>query len=351
MILKDVVASVSTKNRTQTTLPLVLATLLCSNYKPGKIVIYDDNEKWSDPRESEIYKNLLTGFTNIGIDWFWLPGCKKGQIHNHERARTEYTEEFVWRIDDDTMLGYDTLEALYKAIKQDEKIGAVGPSILDPKKVWNISLASNDIKDINLGINVQWNYNTEGIKTIEVDHLQGSTFLYRRAAGAHGYELKLSRVAHREETIFTYEMKRNGWKLLVLSGVNTWHMRYGSGGIRDHNIKFLFDRDESLFQEKLKAWGIEPRNFKFIYLDNGIGDHYVFKSILPEIINKYKNTKIIIGACTPEAFWDIKDSNIFITTMSAVSSFVKPDEHNIYKFMFDKKWNKNITEAFRAMYL
>lgn len=351
MLLKDVVATVSTKNRTQTTLPLVLSTILCSNYKPGKFIVYDDNDKFVDPRENEIYKNLLTGFTNAGIDWYWLPGERKGQIHNHERARLQNTEEFIWRIDDDNMLSSNVLESLYNLIKQDEKIGAVGPSILDPKNTWNTSLASNDINDLNLGINVQWNYNKEEPKIIEVDHLQGSTFLYRRAAGCHGYELKLSRVAHREETIFTYEMKRAGWRLLVISGVNTWHMRYGSGGIRDHNIKFLFDSDEALFQKKLAEWKVKPYNYKFIYLNCGLGDQYVFKSILPEIIEKYKNTKIVIGVCNPKVFWDISYPNVHITTLSEVKSFINEDEHSIYKFMFHKNWNKPVADAFRALYL
>jgi hypothetical protein len=351
MILNDVVATVSTKNRTQTTLPLVLTSILCSTYKPGKLVVYDDNDTFTNPLENEIYKNILTGLLNIGVNWFWLPGEKRGQIHNHEKARVDYTEEFVWRIDDDNILCANVLEELYKAIIQDNKIGAVGPSILDPKNTWNTPLASNGIKDIKLGINVQWNFNKEAVKVIEVDHLQGSTFLYRRAAAKHGYEKKLSRVAHREETIFTYEMKRAGWRLLVLSGVNTWHMRYGTGGIRDHNIKFLFDSDEVIFQKKLAEWGVKFQDYKFIYLDNGMGDHYAFKSILPEILEKYKNTKIIIGACTPGAFWDINHPNVLVTSMKEIASFVNADEHNLYKFMFNKSWTKPVADAFRAIYL
>ena len=146
-------------------------------------------------------------------------------------------------------------------------------------------------------------------------------------------------------------MKRAGWRLLVLSGVNTWHMRYGSGGIRDHNIKFLFDSDEALFQKKIKEWGVEVRDYKFIYLDNGMGDHYAFKSILPEILEKYKNTKIIIGACTPIAFWDINYPNVVVTNMKEISSFINPDDHNLYKFMFNANWNKSVADAFRAIYL
>ena len=350
MILNDVVATVSTKNRTQTTLPLVLTSLLCSNYKPGLVTIYDDNEELKDPRENEIYKNILSAFNIAGINWHWVPGRRSGQIFNHQHAQLNNTKEFIWRIDDDNILPSKTLEALYKFIKSDSTIGAVGPSILDPKNTGKSKIASNDIKDIYLGVNIQWNWELE-ITAKEVDHLQGSTFLYRREAGKHGYNLNLSRVGHREETLFTYEMKRNGWKLYALCGLNTWHMRYGAGGIRSHDDRVLFDRDESIFKEKLKEWDVKPNEYKFIFLDNGRGDHYAFKRILTNLVDRYTKKKIIIGACYPDVFWDINIPNVQIVTLDAVGPFIKPEEHNIYKFMAENKFKGNLSEGFKKLYL
>jgi hypothetical protein len=350
MILKDVVATVSTKNRTNTTLPLVITSILCSTYKPGLVIVYDDNDEFKDPRENEIYKNLLTGLNNIGVNWYWVPGQRKGQIHNHEHARLNGDQEYVWRIDDDNILPARVLEGLYNFIKSDAKIGAVGPSILDPKLIRKSKIASNAIKDINLGLNVQWNWEDK-ISIQEVEHLQGSTFLYRRAAASHGYNLNLSRVAHREETIFTYEMFRNGWKLYAICGLNTWHMRYGGGGIRDFNIKSLFDKDEEIFQQKLKEWKVTPYNYKFIYLDNGRGDHYAFKKILSLISERHSNKKIIIGACYPDVFWDIDLPNVVVTTMGEIAEYITPDTHNIYKFMGETNFKGSLSEAFKKIHL
>lgn len=350
MILNDVVATVSTKSRTNTTLPLVLTSLLCSTYKPSKLVIYDDNDAFKDPRENEVLKNVLQGLILAGINWYWNPGQRKGQIHNHEHARLNYDSEFIWRIDDDNILPANVLENLYDEIQSDPKIGAVGPSILDPKNKTYSSLASNNMMDIDLGLNIQWNH-YDKITPIEVEHLQGSTFLYRRAAATHGYNLKLSRVAHREETLFTYEMFRNGWKLIALCGLNTWHMRYGSGGIRDHNIKHLFDSDEQIFRNKLNEWNVTPYLYKVVYLDSGRGDHYAFKPVLEELSQKYKGHKIIVGACYPDIFWDVSYPNAVVTTMSEVAGFLKPDDHNIYKFMAERRWKDSLTNAYRKMYL
>lgn len=350
MILKDVVATVSTKNRTDTTLPLVITSLLCLTYKPGKFVVYDDNDILKDPRENEIYKNLLSGLVNSGIEWFWLPGQRRGQIFNHEHARINNDCEYIWRIDDDNILPSRTLEALYNAIKSDDNIGAVGPSILDPKNVGSCKIASNAIEDIYLGMNIQWNHSST-ISITEVEHLQGSTFLYRRKAGEHGYNLNLSRVGHREETLFTYEMARNGWRLLAICGLNTWHMRYGAGGIRSHNDAQLFARDEYIFTKKLEEWKVTPKQYKFIFLDSGRGDHYAFKQVLPLIVEKYNDTKIIIGACYQDVFWDTDFSNVTIVGMSDIVAFVKPEDHNVYKYMAEKRVQGNLCEAYKQMYL
>lgn len=350
MILKDVVATVSTKNRTNTTLPLVITSLLCSTYKPCKFVIYDDNDKLEDPRQNEIYNNLLNGLVNSGIEWFWLPGGRKGQVFNHETARINGDEEFIWRIDDDNILPGNVLETLYKYITSDPKIGAVGPSILDPKQLYNSKIASNAIEDVFLGLNVQWNALKE-LQVVSVDHLQGSTFLYRRKAAQHGYNLELSRVGHREETLFTYEMVRAGWKLLAICGLNTWHMRYGAGGIRSHSDMALFDSDEKIFHKKIKEWNIKTQEAKFIFLDSGRGDHYAFKSVLAEIAGKYKNKKIFIGACFQDVFWDIDIPNVKILSMSDIAGYIKPDDHSIYKFMAENRFKGNLAQAYRKMYL
>lgn len=350
MILKDVVATVSTKNRTDTTLPLVITSIICSNYKPGKVIIYDDNDELKDPREKEIYKNLLSGIVNIGMEWFWLPGMRRGQIHNHERARLECDCKYIWRIDDDTILPSNVLETLYNFIETDDKIGAVGPSILDPKSIGSSPLASNAIKDIYLGHNIQWNH-TKTLEVKQVEHLQGSNFLYRREAAEHGYELTLSRVGHREETIFTHEMHRSGWKLFALCGLNTWHMRYGSGGIRTYNEIQMYEHDEYIFREKLKKWGVNIVDYKFVYLNNGRGDHYAFKQILPELVEKFKDKKITIGACFPDVFWDVNYPNVYVMKMGDIEAFIDKEQHSIYKFMGERYWKKSLVEAFRKMYL
>jgi Glycosyl transferase family 2 len=349
MILNDVTATISTRGRTTTTLPIVLSSLLNQNKKPGKLIVYDDNDTCEDPRANDTLNNILAALNLVGIQWFWIPGARTGQVTNHEHARKNAETPFIWRIDDDNMLLPDNLEVLYKTITSDPKIGAVGPSIVDPKNPLTSGLASNKMSDIFLGLNEQWNFRKD-IKLKEVEHLQGSTLMYRVAA-ASAYENRLSRKGHREETIFTYEMFKAGWKLIAVLGLTTWHFHYQTGGIRSEKNDRMLQSDEMIFRTKLQEWKVVPTNYKFYFLDSGRGDHYAFKTILPEILNRYKDYKIVIGCCWPDCFWDIKNENVVLCSLADAAPFVDKDKHNAYKYMFERDWKKSVVEAYRKIYL
>lgn len=343
MVTDKVTATVSTKGRYHTTLPLVLTSLVNQSLKPYRLIIYDDNDNFEDLRESEIYKNLFLLLNRVGINWEVKIGARKGQIHNHQQALQDVTSEWIWRLDDDNIMESNTLEALYEYAKSNEKIGAVGPLILDPKTVFKHPLASNKIEDIFLGINIQWcDINLSSY--VDVDHLQGSTFLFRKKAALHGYDLKLSRVGHREETIFTYEMKRAGWDLRVLTGVKTWHMRYGSGGIRSQNVIAMFEQDEAVFTEYIKKWQIKPTKVKVIPLDSGIGDHYAFRMALPKIKERWKGHRIIVGACYPDIFEG--ENGIELISLAECGAFVDIKEYNLYAWMDARNWKGTLKEAY-----
>ena len=71
-----------------------------------------------------------------------------------------------------------------------------------------------------------------------MEHLHCS-FLYR--AGVYDYNLGLSRVAHREETLFTYGLHKKGYVVMVVPNANSWHLKNPEGGIRAETKKELYD--------------------------------------------------------------------------------------------------------------
>ncbi len=339
-----VTAYTSTKNRYFTTLPSCLISLATQTVKPNFVYIFDDGDQL-DLRQYPIYQNIFAMFENLGIKWQVIFGERKGQVLNHQKAIEMCETEWLWRVDDDNVVENNALEKMLEVVTPD--VGAVGGLVLHPThNKNNAELASSKIEDVHLGLNIQW-WRFKGVK--EVDHLY-STFIYRKEASKHGYCKELSPVGHSEETIFTYEMHRNGWKLLVNPEAVTWHLRENSGGIRSFNDSQLWEKDKQVFNRKMKEWGVIPSKHKFIVLENGLGDHLAFKTLLPDLKAQYKDFKIVVAVCYPEVFIDEKDIKL-ISIGQAQTYFGKLDQFNVYKFLWDNA-NKKITlrDAYRKLY-
>jgi len=282
-------------------------------------------------------------------------GSGEGQVRNHQYALENklnsidavVSTELIWRLDDDNIPEPNVLELLLNSFS--DSTGAVAGLVLNSKHgVAKSKLASNKIEDIFLGMNEQWFlFETNEIK--KVDHLY-STFLFRKKAAKHGYCKELSRVGHREETMFTYEMTRNNWGCLINPNAITWHFNFEKGGIRDGTHEDMWRHDENIFYKKINDWGIKPNDYFFAVLDCGIGDHFSFKTILPEIINRNKDKKIILSVCFEDVFYDFPEIKL-ISIADAKLIFGNIDKWNPYKWLIDNNWKGPLVEAFKHIYL
>jgi hypothetical protein len=223
--------------------------------------------------------------------------------------------------------------------------------IIDPKLPVQSLPPDYDVTINNLTSNAQWFVHPKK-KVIQVEHLNNS-FLYRRKAAKHGYCTELSPAGHREETIFTYEMHRAGWKVLVNPRAITWHAKQSQGGIRAHASHSEFwAQDQHIFNKKLKEWGLRPK--KLIVLDNGKGDHVMFKTILPEVKEKFRDMELVLGVCYPDVFEDEKDVRLISIGEAKELCFsmaLNYEDFNIYKFAAERGWRSSFVDAFRKLYL
>jgi hypothetical protein len=290
---------------------------------PDKLVVFDDNEKPIDVREIQHYAYIFKILNLKGIQWEWIFAEKKGQHYNHQRANN-MGYKWVWRLDDDTIAEANTLETLYSYTH--DKVGAVGGAVLTPPIMYNIK-ATGKIEDIDSEPNLQWGTISE---KKEVDHLHCS-FLYR--AGTVNYCLDLSRVAHREETLFTYELAQKGYKNYVVPDATVWHLKNKEGGIRDGRAE-MFSHDEQIFRNRLQF-----ADQTIVVLDCGMGDHVVFKHVLPEIKNP------VVFSCFPE----IVPGRSIAEAHQQLGSMCKI--YNIYSAMDSWNWKGSLEDAFRKMYL
>lgn len=348
--MTDVTCTISTKNRTNTTLLLTIESIMLQHVKPDKLIIYDDNDNPDDLRKKPEFLAMFHLLNKAGIDWVVLFGDKKGQVANHHRALThDVKTKYIWRVDDDQIAEPNVLEELLK--EMNEITGAVGcqvwfanyPAMPAPK------YAKNSFKS-KLTFQPQEWYKIPGVKPVEAEHLY-STFLFNRryAVNSGGYNIDTTVVGHREETILTHRMYRAGFKLKITPKAVVHHLHQPNGGIRSYTDGALWAQDDAVFQRIMsKEWGYGPElpEDNIIILNNGLGDHYSFRKVMPKILEK--NPGVIIAACYPEAFDGLTENIIGLHETSGV--YNDHSKWDIYKWCVDNKWKGTFTGAIERMY-
>lgn len=350
----EVTVGIPTKNRYFSTLPLTLLSVAMQTYPIKKIIIVDDSDvqkdgKMLDLRGDPMYQYFFSLISKKGIQWEVVYGLKKGQHHSHQIILDKAQTETIWRLDDDESPESNVLEELVKQMK--DGVGAVGGLILDPLNFQQTPpnyFNNNKLAEINSRENTQWVMQPKG-KVIEVEHLY-SSFLYRKVDDIKNC-LELSNVAHREESLFSYEYVRKGWKVLVVTNCVTWHFRNPSGGIRTYSDPNLWKHDDEIFKRKLANWAIKPEG-KICQIDAGIGDSILFLEILPELLKKYP--KIIIGTYYPTLFKNFPVQCLHPFQTKDILGEKLADEQNIYKKLWaesDKGRKLHILDAYRELFL
>ena len=325
--MNKVLCSVATRGRYFTTLPLVLNAIINQTRPVDKLVIFDDNDEPQDMRKEMIYQYFFQMLDIKGIAWEWLFADKKGQHHIHQRANM-MGYDWVWRVDDDAIPEPNVLETLYYyANGVDNNIGEVGGSVLTPPYMPDTFKVTGLIDNIDSEPNAQWG---KIERARHVEHLH-CTFLYR--AGIVDYNLGLSRVAHREETLFTYGLHQKGYEILIVPNAVTWHMKNPEGGIRSETKAEMYGHDENIFRNILQY-----RDKTIVVLNCGLGDHIVFSHVLPSIPNA------VVFGCYPEI---VPGRSI----AEAQHLFGDIDPWNVYKKMDQWKWKDSLENAYRKLYL
>ena len=317
-----VLCSVATRGRYFTTLPTVLTAIANQSIKPDKLIIFDDNDEPLDMRSESMYQHIFSMLDTKGINWEWQYAEKKGQHYIHQRANT-LGFDWVWRVDDDAIPDSNVLENFMQYINGG--VGAIGGSILTHQLINTIG-STGLIENIDNEPNIQWAY-IENPK--QVEHLHCS-FLYR--AGVYDYNLGLSRVAHREETLFTYGLHQKGYQVLAVPDAITWHFKNPQGGIRSENNEAMYQHDEQIFKNFM-----DYKDHTIVVLNCGMGDHIVFSHVLPLIKNP------IVFSCYPEI---VEGQSI----AAAHLLFADIDYWNIYKKMDQWQWQDSLENAFRKLY-
>jgi len=263
-------------------LAILLQSLSVQTYQNFDVLINDDG------LSGIIYNNTtIQGLINLlrqqGHDVTIMKGQTLGPHIAGQAILDNAKTELILRVDDDVALEPQCLENLIKPFIKDNarKVAAVGLILLNPHE--DLNRQQMDLESFNrqhkqgLG-KVFWiNENQlflSGMLSInrlpveeevEVEHLY-SGFMYRKSVGKEigGYPLNLSKVGHREETIFTYSMFKAGYKLYVHPKAISYHYHPMFGGIRETagqmHKEELWKHDEEIFNEWIQK--VLPNPFK-----------------------------------------------------------------------------------------
>lgn len=277
-----VTINLTTRGRYNTTLPICLNSIINSSVSPEEIILVDDNEK-KEFFNIEISKIILSLMKLKNIKFSYYHGESKGQTIAANIALNHSKTPYIFKMDDDNILNSNVLETLYNTIIQDENIAAVSGLIfccdLDKKRLpEENSQPYNKIENIFSHFNIQMcGGQSKEIK--ECEHLY-SNYLFRRFL-VESYPLEFAPAGHREDTVFTYPLYKQGYRLLVNPNCITYHI-HNSGGNKKHGFSDVV-KNEELFLSKLeKEWNIIPnklqikREDNIIYAINNNGKYLIY---------------------------------------------------------------------------
>jgi hypothetical protein len=322
---------ITTYNRYDSTLSMCLLSMIMQTRKPDHITIFDDNKEPRDLREVEHYKYLFDLMTQKGIEWNYIYAHKKGAHYSHEMANL-MTYDLAWFLDDDQVAESTCLEELEKEMK--DGVGAVGGLILKPPATGLPAGIDGKLDDVFKGQNIAW-YRWSG-EPREVEHLY-SSFLYR--CGIIHHDIRLSKKVFRGETMFTHSFFLKGYKLIITPKAVTWHFE-GAGGCRteeeEKTNQEMYDHDEQIFHNWLS---FQNSGKKLYVLDNGLGDHFMFKSVMKLPDNA------LLAVCYPEVFPEYE-----LISIAQAKAMVDIEPYNIYKWCAEHNWKGHLKDAFPRLY-
>lgn len=266
---RKLLINIFTKNRKKE-LFTTLLSVWKQKYKKFDILIVDDNsdEEWYyDEYFVKLFKRIADDHINLEIKIF-------GRVGGIAKNRAELLSKlqkynFVLDLNDDHFLEPNVVGLLYRFLKNNEKVGAVGtatPFIFasgDSKyfyytngtQINTIYAVKKPKKDIVITRHVDHIFVDKygkPIKTpIEVQH--SSQFMYKPKL-IDELPTNYSVLGFTEETDLSLRIRKAGKKLMFLPHAINWHFQSSHGGIREYYDKRKEEFIKHDYKIFLKNW-------------------------------------------------------------------------------------------------
>lgn len=216
-----------------------------SEHKDLDILVIDNNSEERDKREilKFIPENiLLFNSKNLGYAAGNNIGIKKA---------VDAKAEFVWILNPDIRVEPKTLTTLLDLMLKDANLAAAGPRIISRENK-NRIFTDGEVIDLSEGLQTfHKNHNkpvstTEEKVDYEINYIDGSSILLRRAALKELGFLPEEYFLYWEETDWCTNAKMNNWKLAVDRRARVYNLNSEKGA----SYHYYFNRNKLIFSKK-----------------------------------------------------------------------------------------------------
>jgi len=203
-----------------------------SENKPIKIIEYTREEAEAGGGKEKEIENLPSNRKLILIKNERNYGFAEGNNIGIRYALKALNPNYILLLNNDTVVDKRFLDELVKIAESDERIGIVGPKILNPngtlhRSCWKYHSYFNVFNE-NVLLNRFGNFykyrNTRNIKKIkDVDVVSGACILFKKQVFDNIGLLDSNIFMYTEETDICYRAKKNGYKIIYCSNCSIIH--------------------------------------------------------------------------------------------------------------------------------
>jgi GT2 family glycosyltransferase len=223
-----------------------ISSLANSTY-PHDLVVVDNGS--TDDSMVRLRAHAGIELLQTGHNLGFAGGCNIGILAALERGA-----DWVWLLNNDTLVAPDTLAQMVEVAAADREIGVVGSVIYD-------YAPPNAVQAWGGGRIQRLAGRSQHAKTAvcgALDYIVGSSMLLRGAALESVGMLDPSFFLYWEDADLSFRFRAAGWKLIVAKHSSVWHKENGTIGKKSPQLDFFFNQSARLFFSRYSKYPIIP---------------------------------------------------------------------------------------------
>lgn len=161
--------------------------------------------------------------------------------------------EFIWLLNNDTVVDPEALTALVRTVRADERIGIAGSKVYYYDDRRRLNCVAGRVSrwtafPFNVGRNEEDRGQFDALS--DVDYVLGCSCLLRTAAILEAGLMDDRFFLYFEDTDWNFRIRRKGWRIVLSPLSLIWHKESRSVGLHSPRMIYYFARNSLLFAQK-----------------------------------------------------------------------------------------------------